>query len=97
MRFNHLSTNARSDGGTTLSSYHEIVITTLELEWCKVWRKTKHTTKRRTKAIIINVVNYQECRAKYQQQLATRLGQINLDNTPNETWQLVKRVIGDTK
>ncbi|GFS24877.1 retrovirus-related Pol polyprotein LINE-1 [Elysia marginata] len=84
--FKHLSTNARSYGGTTLSSDHKIDITTFELEWCKVKGKTKHTTNSRNKANIANVVNNQECRAKYQQQLDTRLGQMNQDNTPNETW-----------
>ncbi|GFS23139.1 hypothetical protein ElyMa_003381400 [Elysia marginata] len=94
-RSRHLSTNARSYVGTTLSSDHKIVITTFELGCRKMWGKTKHTTNSRNKANIANVVNNHECRAKYQQ-LDTRLGQIYLDNTPNETWQLVKRVIVDT-
>ena len=96
-RYKHLSTNARSYGGTILSSDHKIVITTFELDWCKVWRNTKHTTNSRNKTNIANVVNSRDCRNKYQQLLDTRLSEINLDNnTPNETWQMVRRAIVDT-
>ena len=53
-RYKHLATNARSYGGTIVTSDHKLVITTFELEWFKVWRKrtTQSTPKINTSNIV---------------------------------------------
>ena len=71
-RYKHSATNARSYGGTIVTSDHKLVITTFKLEWFKVWRK--RTTQSTPKINTSNIVNRQECRLQYQQRLDTRDG-----------------------
>ena len=93
--YKHLATNARSYGGTIVTTDHKLVITTFELEWFKVWRKRK--TQSTPKINASNIVNRQECRLRYQQRLDTQLLKIEREScTPNKTWKCVKEAVQNT-
>ena len=93
--YKHLSTNARSYGGTIVTTDHKLVITTFELEWFKVWGK--RTTQSTPKINASNIVNRQECRLRYQQRLDTQLLKIEREScTPNKTWKCVKEAVQNT-
>ena len=94
-RYIHLATNARSYGGTIVTSDHKLVITTFELEWFKVWRK--RTTQNTPKINTSNIVNRQECRLHNQQRLDTQLLKIEREScTTNKTWKCVIEAVQNT-
>lgn len=98
-RHKQFVTNARSYGGTLLTSDHKLVKTNFTIELCK--QRQSNTVKKSLAINKANIVDNRECRAQYQHLLNTHLWQTQHENdTPCDQWkqtqQAIKRAAEDS-
>ena len=91
-RFKHLLENARSYSGTSLSSDHRLVKTTIKIEQHRVWKKGQNkTTQKRN----IPCLNTEDGQRKYRHELDTKL--LNLTKAAPYTEQCATDKLKDVK
>ena len=87
-RQKHLLTNARSYAGTTLTSDHKLLKTSLKIEQYKLWKAnyTKGTPK-------LNVSKLPDQIQAYKEAVNTHLATLDKQNSPNETWYRIQDIL----
>ena len=87
-RQKHLITNAISYAGTTLTSDHKLLKTSLKLEQYTLWEAnyTKGTRK-------LNVSKLPDQIQAYKDAVNTHLATLDKQNSPNETWYRIQDIL----